>query len=79
MQILGDGVEGFDAVDVFAATVPIDEAEPAFAGELFKPGSHRQVQVGYMGEDKHRGMMQRESSAEQCLRTAAGARLTKCR
>jgi hypothetical protein len=61
-------------MDIFAATVPVDETEPAFADELVEPGPHRQVQIGYMGENEHRGMMQRESSLEQWPGSHSAAR-----
>jgi hypothetical protein len=38
-------IERVTAMDVFAAAMPIDVAEPALAGELKKPRPQRHVQV----------------------------------
>jgi hypothetical protein len=38
-------IERVTAMDVFAAAMPIDVAEPALAGELIRPRPQRQVDV----------------------------------
>ena len=45
-EIVRDGVECLAAVNIFAAAMPIDEAEPALAGKLAEPRPDRQMQVG---------------------------------
>jgi hypothetical protein len=52
-------------MNVFAAAMPVDVAEPAFAGELEKPRAKRHVQVGQMRKNEHRRMMLCDSSRSQ--------------
>ena len=52
---------------VFALAVPIDEAEAAFAHQIGERRPRRKMKIGEMGEDKHRGIMQRELCAHYDL------------
>ena len=54
LQVARDRVERLAAMDVFAAAMPVDVAEPALAGELKKPRPQRHVQIGQMCENEHR-------------------------
>ena len=38
---------------IFALAVPVDQAEPAFAGKLGEPRPRCEVPVGHMGKREH--------------------------
>ena len=79
VEIADDGIENLDAMDIFAAALPVDETEPALAGKLYELRTQRQMQVGQLGKKEHRRIMIRESCGEQWPVAANCRRITNCR